>query len=156
MYGTSGPRIELRFFATATPIDAECGTDEWLAEAYEGTAMGGVGTGHRFFHVWVKPDERSNPIQHIQIVRGWLDGTDPQEKVYSVPSENEGLECLTWEAPRTSTEMAFYYVRVLEVPTQRWSANSCEREACPDSIEQLVQERAWSSPIWIRNASTIP
>ena len=46
--------------------------------------MGGFGTGHRFFHVWVKPDERSNPIQRIQIIRGWLDGTEVQEHVYSV------------------------------------------------------------------------
>ena len=28
---------------------AECGTDEWLAEAYEGTAMGGVAQGIDFF-----------------------------------------------------------------------------------------------------------
>ena len=104
----------------------------------------------------MKPDHRSNPIQYIQIIRGWLDGTEAQEQVYSVPSKNEGLECLTWEAPRTSSETAFYYARVLEVPTQRWSANSCEREACPDSIEQLVQERAWSSPIWIRTPSGAP
>ena len=118
--------------------------------------MGGVGTGHRFFHVWVKPDERSNPIQHIQIVRGWLDGTDVTRAGVFGSSNNEGLECLTWEAPRTSAEMAFYYVRVLETPTQRWSAPICVHDACPDSIEQLVQERAWSSPIWIRDASTIP
>ena len=151
VYGTSGPRIELRFFATSQPIDAECGTDEWLTEAYQGTAMGGIGTGLRFFHVWVKPDEQSNPIQHIQIVRGWLDGTEAQEHVYSVPSKNEGLECITWEAHRISSERAFYYARVLETPTKRWSANICENEVWPDSIEQLVQERAWSSPIWIQD-----
>ena len=118
--------------------------------------MGGVGTGHRFFHVWVKPDEFSNPIQHIQIIRGWLDGTKAQEDVYSVTSKNEGLECVTWEAPSISSEKAFYYARVLETPTKRWSTPICENEVCPDSIEQLVQERAWSSPIWTRAQTTVP
>ena len=35
----------------------------------------------------VKPDHRSNPIQYIQIIRGWLEGTEAQEQVYSVPSK---------------------------------------------------------------------
>ena len=67
--------------------------------------MGGMGTGHRFFHVWVKPDERSNPIQHIQIIRAWLDGAAVEEEVYSVLSKNEGLECLTWETPSIASGM---------------------------------------------------
>jgi hypothetical protein len=151
VYGTSGPRIELRFFATNTANDATCGSDDWLHNAYQGTSMGGTGDGYSFFHVWVSPDEDSNPIQDIQIIKGWLDGTKPEETIYSVKSKNSGLECISWEDPDPSSGLSFYYARVLEEPSARWSVSECQQETCPDSIQQLIQERAWSSPIWIHN-----
>ncbi|MGC4122701.1 MAG: DUF3604 domain-containing protein [Myxococcales bacterium] len=51
---------------------------------------------------------------------------------------------------------AFYYVRVLEAPTCRWSSWDCarttgaERPAKCDEAGRVktVQERAWTSPIW--------
>ena len=46
---------------------------------------------------------------------------------------------------------AFYYLRVLENPTCRWSTWDALRtgvEPRPD-IAKTLQERAWSSPIWI-------
>ncbi|NWG45392.1 MAG: DUF3604 domain-containing protein [Alphaproteobacteria bacterium] len=46
---------------------------------------------------------------------------------------------------------AFYYVRVLEVPTCRWStwdAIRNGREPHP-ALARTIQERAWSSPIWL-------
>jgi hypothetical protein len=49
---------------------------------------------------------------------------------------------------------AFYYVRVLENPTCRWSTWDAVRagvEPRPD-LPKTIQERAWSSPIWYRPA----
>ena len=49
------------------------------------------------------------------------------------------------------TERAFYYVRVLENPTCRWTTWDAIRagvEPRPDTPATL-QERAWSSPIWV-------
>jgi len=45
---------------------------------------------------------------------------------------------------------AFYYARVLEIPTPRWSTIQARQlgMAPPDSVPATVQERAWSSPIW--------
>ena len=45
---------------------------------------------------------------------------------------------------------AFYYVRVLEIPTPRWTDYDSVRfhvKMTPD-VEMKIQERAWTSPIW--------
>ena len=48
------------------------------------------------------------------------------------------------------TIKAFYYVRVLENPTCRWSTwDSIKAGVTPrPDLHQAIQERAWSSPIW--------
>jgi Protein of unknown function (DUF3604) len=45
---------------------------------------------------------------------------------------------------------AFYYARVLEIPTPRWTTIQARKlgVALPDIVAATVQERAWSSPIW--------
>jgi hypothetical protein len=45
---------------------------------------------------------------------------------------------------------ALYYVRVLLIPTPRWSTYDAVRAGLPvlEGVPATVQERAWSSPIW--------
>ena len=58
-----------------------------------------------------------------------------------------------WADPEfDSAQRAFYYVRVLENPTCRWSTWDAIRSDVPPNPElhATIQERAWSSPIWYR------
>ena len=47
-------------------------------------------------------------------------------------------------------EGAFYYARVLEIPTPRWTIYDAVRNNLPllEDVPAIIQERAWGSPIW--------
>jgi len=57
-----------------------------------------------------------------------------------------------WQDPEfDEKQKAFYYARVLENPTCRWSTWDAIRAGVPprENLGVLIQERAWSSPIWL-------
>jgi len=47
-------------------------------------------------------------------------------------------------------EDAFYYVRVLEIPTPRWTTHDAAffGVPLPDNVPPTLQDRAYTSPIW--------
>src|SRR5262249_40622032 len=56
-----------------------------------------------------------------------------------------------WTDPEFDPSLhAFYYARVLEIPTPRWTTIQAKQLgiAPPDMIQPTIQERACSSPIW--------
>jgi hypothetical protein len=56
-----------------------------------------------------------------------------------------------WKDPDFDSALhAFYYARVIEIPTPRWTAYEAMRFDLdlPDNVPMTTQERAYTSPIW--------
>ncbi len=154
-YATSGTRPIVRFFAGDYETDL-CDDPQALEKAYaSGVPMGGIlirtpdDSAPRFF-ISAQRDHGTelhpaNPLERIQIIKGWVraDGTTHERVVDVLGSETEGLGvdmnscaataaghaslCSVWEDPDYSEgESAFYYARILETPSCRWSTLQCQ------------------------------
>jgi Protein of unknown function (DUF3604) len=69
------------------------------------------------------------------------------------PSKGHGDAIISarWRDPHFKPgQSAVYYVRVLENPSCRWTAYDAIRLGIepPEGSQPIIQERAWSSPIW--------
>jgi len=174
-YATSGTRIALRFFGGwDLPADS-CDQPDLPALGYaKGVPMGDVlpapigGQFQPTFVVQALQDPASVPLYKIQIIRGWTDFGSVREDVLTVLEVPEGAAelCVVWtDTEFNSIEPGFYYARVFEQDTSRWSLYDCqdnnincsdpgsvppEFSACCDDpqVTDPIQERAWSSPIW--------
>ncbi|MFV0276539.1 MAG: DUF3604 domain-containing protein [Parahaliea sp.] len=108
VYGTSGPRIRLRFFGGWQLEDGLDQRPDYAAIAYaRGVPMGGelsapeaAGQSPRFLVVAEKEPDGAN-LDRIQIIKGWLDGEgNPQEKIYNVAlSDQRQSDPATGAAP---------------------------------------------------------
>jgi len=64
---------------------------------------------------------------------------------------------VVWEDTNFNPDYpSFYYVRVLQKPTCRWSTFDAIRLGInpPKEVAETIQERAWSSPIWYTPAAS--
>ncbi len=56
-----------------------------------------------------------------------------------------------WKDPTfNASERAFYYIRVIQIPSPRWTAYDQKRFGIkmPDYVPMIVTDRAYTSPIW--------
>ncbi len=56
-----------------------------------------------------------------------------------------------WRDPQfNDRQLAAYYLRVLEIPTPRWSTLLALEKKLPlaEDVSAIIQQRGWSSPIW--------
>jgi len=193
VYGTSGPRIVTRFFGGWDYSTDLCSRPDRIAQAYvAGVPMGGQlssGTGNKpTFLVVASQDsgtqeQPGTPLQRVQIIKGWITSAgDYREKVFDVAGDahngasvdtqtcatrGKGFEelCAVWtDDDFQPGEQAYYYSRVVENPSCRWSQRMCAARAvdcakpatigegledcCAPEHQKVIQERAWSSPIW--------
>ncbi|HAC05843.1 MAG TPA: hypothetical protein DCF71_08260 [Gemmatimonadetes bacterium] len=95
-FGTSGPRIRVRFFGGYDFADDLTDAPDMVARAYAGgVPMGGdlmarAGAQPRFL-VWAARDALSAPLQRVQVIKGWVAGGETHEQVYDVAC-SDGLE----------------------------------------------------------------
>jgi hypothetical protein len=61
-----------------------------------------------------------------------------------------GLQAVWTDPDFDPDQPAFYYARVIEIPTPRWTAWDQARFGVEmsDEVPMTHQERAWTSPIW--------
>ena len=59
-------------------------------------------------------------------------------------------DAVTVESDFDPEQPAFYYARVIEIPTPRWIVYDAARfgVAIPEGAETIHQERAYTAPIW--------
>lgn len=197
-YATSGTRPVLRFFGGYDLPENLCNEPDMVAQAYaKGVPMGAdlpaandSGRAPKFLVSALK-DPGTNgaegtPLQRLQIVKGWYRDGQLHEKVLDVAGGDTGATvnldncerlgsghdrlCSVWQdSDFNANDNAFYYARLLENPSCRWSQFACNAAdvncADPDSVPEAfaqccsaqhqptVQERAWSSPIWVSGAA---
>jgi hypothetical protein len=191
VFATSGPRIVPRFFAGWNLDPGLCTDPAMVAHGYaQGVPMGGTltapppgATAPSFMVSALRdPGTATKPgtqLQRIQIVKGWRENGESHYQVYEVAGDplngasvdtdtcapsGTGFDslCGLWTDPDFDpAQQAFYYARIVENPTCRWSAYECNRLA-PDARAALcddpawpktIQERAWTSPVWFQPAS---
>lgn len=186
VYGTTGPRIAVRFFGGFDFAPEDAGANDLADVGYaKGVPMGGdlAGGGGKApaFLVRAVKDPKDGNLDRIQIVKSWL-GADgkAQEKVFDVAwsagrtiGANGKLEAVgdtvdvktasysnsigaaelstVWRDPEFDpSTRAFYYVRVLQIPTPRNSLydSVALQKPPPEGFPMSIQERAYTSPIW--------
>ena len=198
VYGTSGTRPILRSFGAWDLPQDLCQRSDFVAQGYaRGVAMGGdlppapAPGAVPQFAVWAMADAQpanrdAGALQRLQIIKGWHDADGQHEQVFDVAGDaNNGASvdmntcqpsgtgfaelCAVWQDPAFEPDQnAFYYARVVENPSCRWSTRQCldagiqcsDPDAvpdefagcCDDRFPKTVQERAWSSPIWYKPA----
>jgi hypothetical protein len=129
------------------------------------------------------PDSPGMALQRIQIIKSWIDPSgERREKVIEVAGDaNNGASvdtsscetggsgfanlCRVWtDNEFNPQQQSYYYSRVVENPSCRWSQRMCIAASvdcsdkktigegyegcCAAEHRPVIQERAWSSPIW--------
>lgn len=101
--------------------------------------------------VWSDMDKRSRTAKGLTPVG---DTVDRKTATYTNTIGAPELRSVWRDPDYAKGQRAFYYVRVLEIPTPRWTLFDAVRfgfELTGDALKDAVaQERAYTSPIWLK------
>jgi hypothetical protein len=131
------------------------------------------------FLVWAAKDPIGPNLDRIQIIKGWYENGEMKDTIYNVVASGDRLKADgqvepinapidratgqfntqkgspelmgVWTDPDFDPNIeAFYYVRVLQLPTARWTLYDEIRQGVtyPKDVKREIVERAWGSPIW--------
>jgi hypothetical protein len=154
VFGTSGPRIQARFFGGWQLPQNLCEDPEMVKKAYaSGVPMGGdlprKSSAAPSFLVTAladagTPEFPGMPLQRLQVIKGWADDAgNHHQRVFEVAGDADngasvdpatcaprgdgfsGL-CEVWQDPEFDAgRRAIYYLRAVENPSCRYSAWQC-------------------------------
>ena len=100
------------------------------------------------YNVALSDDRRENPTGEVEAVGSTV---DVRSASYTNSIGDPELAAVWTDPDFDPSELAFYYLRVLEIPTPRWTAYDAKfygLSDLPDGIPMVTQERAYTSPIW--------
>ena len=168
-YGTSGPRLVMRFFGGWSYAPGLCEAADFAAQGYAGgVPMGGdlparrEGAAPTFaVQAWRDPGTPDRPgtqLQRVQIVKGWVENGVGHERVLDVAGSAEsgaGVDldtctetgpghdslCAVWRDPEFDPAAhAVYYARAVENPSCRWNQYVCNRAGVVCSDPSTIPE----------------
>ena len=132
------------------------------------------------FWAWAAQDPAAATLDRIQVIKGWVEGDAHHHRLWDVvcsagrvPGEDgrcppspatvdtatcdrhddagaAELEATFTDPAFQPDQHAFYYVRVMENPSCRWTTWFAHGAGVspPDDVPLTVRNRGWSSPIW--------
>ena len=178
-FATSGSRLRIRFFAGEIPTDNPDPESLYQHAVPMGSDLTHESP---TFWAQAIQDPDSAPLDRIQVIKGWIENGQARQKIWDVACADGRTAADDGQCPPTSAsadittcatsegfgaaelsarftdpsynkeQNAFYYVRVFENPTCRWStwlANSAGAQL-PNDVSPTSQQRGWSSPIWVQ------
>jgi hypothetical protein len=186
VYGTTGSRMQVRFFGGWDFNKKDIQKANYVSLGYQkGVPMGGDIAPNSSkkapnFMIHAAKDPKGAHLDKIQIIKGWTKGGKTFEKIYDVAwagkrkldknnkvasvGNTVDLKTATYTNTIGATELAtvwtdpdfdpsveaFYYVRVLEIPTPHWTLYDAVRYGVthPKETPSVNIEKAYSSPIW--------
>jgi hypothetical protein len=176
-FATTGTRMKIRFFGGWNFREMLFKQHGWVQAAYsDGVPMGGdLRTKAEMskapsFVIWAAKDPNGANLDRAQVIKVWEEngmqreevfdailsrrqGADVKEMKAALPTNTMGASELrgVWVDPDFNKDrFAAYYLRVLEIPTPRWTTYVAIRHGLdlPRDVPPTVRLRGWSSPIW--------
>lgn len=95
-FATSGPRMTIRFFAGYDLDKSKLNDIDLIEHLYAnaktmGADLDGIAQQTPSFFVWAVRDSFTAPLQRVQIIKGYIDGSgNPQEQVFDVACSDGG------------------------------------------------------------------